>query len=391
MKKRIMSVALACAMTVSLLAGCGGGASASKSADSDTFKIGAIGPLTGGAALYGTAVVNAAELAVKEINESGGINGFQVEYKGEDDEHDAEKSVNAYTTLKDWGMQILIGTTTSAPCIAVAEKSFEDNIFQLTPSGSAVECTAHENVFRVCFSDPNQGLASAEYMAAHSLGTKIGVIYDSSDVYSSGIEATFIQRAGELGLDVFEPQAFTADSKTDFTAQLTNIQKAGCDVLFLPFYYQEAALVLTQANSMGFAPKIFSCDGMDGILSQENFDTSLAEGVMLLTPFVADAEDEKTVNFVKKYKEAYGDTPNQFAADSYDAVYAVKAALEKADAKPSMSASEICDALKTAITEIELQGITTTNGSSITWTADGEPNKEPKAMVIENGAYVSAD
>ena len=112
---------------------------------------------------------------------------------------------------------------------------------------------------------------------------------------------------------------------------------------------------------------------------------------MLLTPFVADAEDEKTVNFVKKYKEAYGDTPNQFAADSYDAVYAVKAALEKADAKPSMSASEICDALKTAITEIELQGITTTNGSSITWTADGEPNKEPKAMVIENGAYVTAD
>ena len=404
MKKRMkwISLALTALLAASALAGCGGanagggdeGASASSSAASSaaasggkTFKIGAIGPLTGGAAVYGNAVVNAGELAVKEINEAGGINGFQVEYRGEDDEHDAEKAVNAYNALKDWGCQILDGTTTSAPCIAVAEKTKKDNMFQLTPSGSAVECVQNDNVFRVCFSDPNQGVASADYIADNKIGTKIGIIYDSSDVYSSGIEAKFVEEAAVKGLDVFEPQAFTADSKTDFSAQLQSISNAGCDVLFLPIYYTESSIILTQANQMGYAPTVFSCDGMDGILAMENFDVSLAEGVMLLTPFAADAQDELTQNFVKNYQAAYGDIPNQFAADSYDAIYAIKMAAEKAGITPDMSVSDICEALKKAITEIDYSGLTS---ESISWDASGEPNKEPKAVIIKDGAYVSA-
>jgi len=408
MKKKIVSVMLTAAMAATLLAGCGGSSSSSEEAASSAsgtaetseaaadsgsegssdavFKIGAIGPLTGGAAQYGNAVVNAGELAVKEINAAGGINGYQVEYRGEDDEHDAEKSVNAYNTLKDWGMQILDGTTTSAPCIAVAEKTAEDNMFQITPSGSAVDCVSHDNVFRVCFSDPDQGVASADYMAENNLGTKIGIIYDSSDVYSSGIEAKFVEEAASLGLDVYDPQAFTADSKTDFSAQLQNISAAGCDVVFLPIYYQESSIILTQADKMGFAPTWFSCDGLDGILSMENFDVSLAEGVMLLTPFAADAEDELTQNFVSAYEEAYGETPNQFAADSYDAIYAIKAALEDQDVTPDMSASDICEAMKVGMTNITIAGLT---GDEITWDASGEPNKAPKAVVIQDGAYVS--
>ena len=148
--------------------------------------------MTGGAAVYGQAVKNATELAVNEINALGGV---QFEFQFEDDEHDAEKSVNAYNTLKDWGMQMLLGTVTSAPCIAVAAETANDNMFQLTPSGSAVECVANPNAFRVCFSDPNQGAASAQYIGENKLATKIGVIYDSSDVYSRGIYEKFAAEA----------------------------------------------------------------------------------------------------------------------------------------------------------------------------------------------------
>ena len=383
MKKnmKFVSIMLMAALTV----GC---TAVAASADEDaTFKIGAIGPMTGGAAQYGLAVVNAAELAVKEINENGGINGYQVEYQKQDDEHDSEKSVNAYNALKDWGMQILDGPTTSVPCIAVAEKTFADNMFQITPSGSAVDCVAHENVFRVCFSDPGQGVVSADYIADNELGTKIGIIYDSSDVYSSGIEAAFIEEADAKGLDVYEPQAFTADSKTDFSAQLQNISNAGCDVVFLPIYYTEASIILTQADKMGFAPQFFGCDGLDGILTMENFDASLAEGIMFLTPFAADSEDELTQNFVKNYQEAYGEIPNQFAADSYDAIYAIKAALEDQNVTPDMSVSDICEAMKTGITNITFAGLTS---EEITWDASGEPTKAPMVVIVQDGTYVFA-
>ena len=338
--------------------------------------------------MYGNAVANAAQIAVDEINAAGGINGYQVEYRAEDDEHDAEKSVNAYNTLKDWGCQILDGTTTSAPCLAVAEKTAKDNMFQITPSGSAVECVQHDNVFRVCFSDPDQGIASADYMALNKLGTKIGVIYNSSDVYSSGIEAKFMEEAANEGLDVFDPQAFTDDSSTDFSAQLQNIKAAGCDVVFLPIYYEAATIILTQANQMGYEPVFFGCDGLDGILAMENFDVALAEDVMLLTPFVADADDDLTKNFVKLYQDAYGEIPNQFAADSYDAIYAIKAAAEDQNVTPDMSVSDICEALKKGMTNITMAGLT---GDEITWNASGEPNKTPKAMIIKDGKYVSAD
>lgn len=393
--KQAAAFVLAASMVVASLTGCGSDdktadtsaqgsdETGAASADGATWKIGGIGPTTGGAAVYGQAVANAIELATKEINEAGGINGSQVETSFEDDEHDPEKSVNAYNTLKDWGMQMLVGTVTSAPCTAVVEKTHEDNMFQLTPSGSAVESIQYDNAFRVCFSDPNQGLASAQYIGQNGLASKVAVIYDSSDVYSSGIYQKFAEEAKNQPFEIVSAEAFTADNKTNFEVQLKKAQEGGAELVFLPIYYTEASLILQQANTMGFAPKFFGCDGLDGILAVENFDTALAEGVMLLTPFAADAEDEKTQNFVTAFKEAYGDIPNQFAADAYDAMYAVKAAVEKANLTPDMSVSDLCEGMKTAMTEIEVEGLTGT----ITWTADGEPSKDPKAVVIENGAY----
>ena len=376
--KKVLSLTAAAAMAASLLA------PSAAFADDGVFKIGMIGPLTGGAALYGSAVRDAAQIAVDEINEAGGIAGYQIEYNPQDDEHDAEKSVNAYNTLKDWGMQMLLGTVTSAPCIAVEAEAVGDNMFLLTPSGTAVDCiTAGDNAFRVCFSDPAQGTASAVYIGEHDLAKKVGVLYDSSDVYSSGIYATFRAEAENQPFEIVAETAFTADSKTDFSAQLQTLKDSGCELVFTPFYYNEATIVLKQAADMGFEPLWFGVDGMDGILSVEGFNVELAEGLMLLTPFIATAEDEKTQAFVAKYQELYGDVPNQFAADAYDGVYIIKAAIEQAGATPDMSASDLCDALKAAMTEISFSGIT----GDITWTAEGEPNKDPMAVVIADGVY----
>ena len=305
MKKRFLSAGLAVVMAASLTA-CGGSDSASTTAaaageskaegesaaagessaaaDGAVFKIGGIGPVTGGAAVYGLAVQHGAEVAVKEINEAGGINGAQIEFQFQDDEHDAEKSVNAYNTLKDWGMQALVGTTTSAPCIAVADKTAADNMFQITPSGSAVECAANPNVFRVCYSDPAQGTASAKYIGEHKLASKVAVIYDSSDVYSSGIYEKFAQEAPNQGIEVVDAEAFTADSNKDFSTQLQKAKESGAELVFLPIYYTEASLILQQANTMGYAPQFFGCDGMDGILQVENFDVKLAEGLIQAIP-----------------------------------------------------------------------------------------------------------
>lgn len=400
MKKlnKVVSTLMASMMAVSMMAGCGADTAAtdagsqtegaaSTAAAGSTFKIGAIGPLTGEYAAYGSAVCNAAELAVEEINAAGGINGYQVEYNKEDDETNAEKSVNAYNLLKDWGMQILVGSTTSGCSIAVSEYTKADNMFQLTPSGSAVDCVKYDNAFRVCFSDPNQGVAAAQYISDNGLATKVGIIYNSSDVYSDGINQKFIQEAEGKNFEIVSVEAFTSDSSTDFSVQLQKAKDAGADLVFLPIYYKEASLILTQAKTMGYTPTFFGVDGLDGILTVDNFDTSLAEGVMLLTPFAADATDDLTVNFVSKYKEKYGEVPNQFAADAYDAVYIIKKAIEAKNVTPDMSVSDICEALKGAMTEIEASGLTS---AKMTWDSSGEPNKEPKAVVIKDGAYVSA-
>lgn len=400
--KKLLSTLLAVSMVATLLVGCGNsGATESTgtdaatteagSASGETFKIGGIGPVTGGAAVYGLAVKNGAQIAIDEINEAGGINGYQIEYNFQDDECDAEKSVNAYNALKDWDMDILMGTVTSGCCVAVTPKTAEDNMFQVTPSGSSVDILSagNGNVFQVCFTDPNQGIASAQYIGQKKLATKIGIIYDSSDVYSTGIYEKFTAEAPNQGLEIVAAEAFTADNKTDFTTQLQKIKDAGAELVFLPFYYTEATLVLQQASTMGFAPKFFGCDGLDGILSVENFDTSLAEGVILLTPFAADSSDDATVSFVKKYGELTGgETPNQFAADAYDAIYTIKAALESANATPDMEVSAICDAAKAAMTTISVDGLT---GQGMTWAATGEVNKAPKAVVITDGAYKSMD
>ena len=379
--KKLVVLSLISAMMLSAFAGCG-----KKDSGSDVIKIGGTGPLTGGAAVYGMAAKRGAEIAVEEINALGGM---QFELRYEDDTHDAEKAVNAYNVLKDWGVQISLGSVTSSPCVATAAETFADRIFALTPSASATDVTKdRDNMFQMCFADPNQGSASAQYINDKQLGTKIAVIYKNDDVYSTGVYETFNKKAQELGVNVVSTTTFNTDSQTDFSVQLNDAKNAGADLVFLPMYYEAAALILAQAKAMNYAPKFFGVDGMDGILTLEGFDTSLAEGVMLLTPFSADATDDKTVNFVKKYNEKFGETPNQFAADAYDCVYAIYEACEKGEVTADMEAEEICDIMIAQFTTMKFDGLT---GTGMTWGTNGEVTKSPKGMVIQNGVYVGLD
>ncbi len=351
------------------------------------IKIGMTGPLTGGAAIYGIACQNGAQIAVDEINALGG--DIQFEFSIEDDEHDAEKAVTAINSLIDWGMQISMSSVTTAPATATSVELAENNIFGLTPSASGTAVVeGNTNVFQMCFTDPNQGMYAAQYIANNSLGTNIAVIWENDIDYSAGIYATFIAEAEELGLNIVYDGTFTSESANDFTVQLTQAQEAGADLVFLPIYYQEASLILAQAANMDFSPVWFGVDGMDGILTLEGFDTSLAEGVILLTPFNADSDDETTAAFVAKYEDLYGETPNQFAADAYDCIYAIYQACVDGGITADMTASEMCEILVEQFTTMTFDGIT---GTGATWSADGYVSKEPKGMIIQDGAYVGLD
>ena len=404
--KTTLAVAMTACMAMSLAA-CGGSASSSSTssdapaaeaesgaAEGGAIKIGGSGPLTGPAAVYGNAVKIAAEMAVEEVNAKGGVQ-FALQF--EDDKHDAEEAATAYGTLKDGGMQISLGAVISAPGAAVSPLYQEDQTFAITPSGSSPSVIymdgggmtgAYGNIFQMCFSDPNQGSGSATYIAAHpDLGSKIAVIYKNDDPYSKGIFDTFKAQAATEGLEIVYEGTFKGE-ESDFNVQLGDAQAAGADLLFLPIYYTPASQILTQADKMGYKPTVFGVDGMDGILGVEGFDTALAEGVYLLTPFVANAEDELTKTFVENYKaRANGEVPNQFAADAYDCIYALAQACENAGITSDMSNADICAAMVEQFTTMTFNGLT---GSDMTWNENSEVTKAPKAMIIENGEYVPA-
>lgn len=379
--KKMIAMLLAALMMIGLFAGCGSKEAASN--DETVFKLGHIGPLTGENAIYGTATLNGAQIAVNEINALGGE--IQFELKAQDDVATPDTAVNAYNSLKDWGMQVLIGCTTTGSAIAVSTEANADRIFAITPSASSTDVTAgKDNVFQVCFTDPNQGVASADYMAEKMVDAQIAILYRNDDAYSQGIRDSFKAEAEAKGLSVVYEGAFTSDTATDFSVQLTGAQSAGADLIFLPIYYQPASVIFNQAEAMGYAPTFFGVDGMDGILKLEGFDTSLAEGVMLLTPFSAD--DASTQDFVNAYFEAYGETPNQFAADAYDAVYAVYKAIQASGATADLTAEELCEKLVGAMTSINLDGLT----GSLSWSANGEVSKAPAAYIIQDGKYIAS-
>ena len=379
--KKVLSLTAAVAMTATMMP------VSVFAAEDETFKIGVIGPMTGDYAQYGLGVYHAAQVAAEEINANGGFNGYNVEIlDAGDDQGDPEKAVNAYNDLLDKGMQMLCGTVTSGSCIAVGAEAAEST-FLFTPSGTALDCiTAGSNEFRMCFTDPAQGTKSAEFIGEHKLATKVAVLYDSMADYNSGVHDAFVAAAEENGLEVVADEAYTTDNNTDYSVQLKKIKDSGAELLFLPNYYSDNALILQQAHDAGMDDiKKFGVDGMDGILGVENFDTSLAEGVMLLTPFSVTSEDEKSKAFVEAYEAANkNEVPNQFAADAYDVLFAMQLAANDAAITPDMSNEDISAAMSASMLNIELDGLT----GKAKWSEDGECDKEPKAFEIRDGAYV---
>ncbi len=412
MKKRnITAMLMAGAMCFSLLAGCSSndgqsstapsesGAQKSAPAQTDnqsevggnadtvTIKVGGIGPTTGDAAQYGTATQWGAEIAVAEIN---ALNGpVKLELRYEDDTNVADTAVSAYNQLKDWGAQVIYGCTTTAPCIAVSTETFADRYFQLTPSASSPEVTnGKDNVFQMCFTDPGQGTAAAEYLKDSGLGAKLGVIYNNGDPYSTGIAEAFIAKAGELGLEVVATSTYPDDKTTDYTVQLNACKDAGADLVFLPIYYTPASLILAQAKQMDYAPTFFGGDGMDGMLDMEGFDKSLAEGLLLMTPFNASGTDERTKTFVEQFQADHSILPNQFAADGYDCMYAIYEACCQIDGIADMDNAQLCDALSALFTggSFSVDGLT---GTGMKWLTTGEVSKAPVVVKVESGVYVT--
>ena len=344
--------------------------------DATTVKIGGIGPLTGAYANYGLSEKNGAELAVKEINEAGGIAGKQIELSYQDSQGESESAVNAYGKLMDWGMEVSLGCALSGENASVVAAARDDDVLLITPSGSADKCIdGNDKAFRVCFYNSYQGAAAAQYIKDNNMVDTVGILYQSDNDYSVGLYNAFVAKCGELGITIAETQTFTSSTNTDFSTQVSALVSSGVKLVFIPLYAEEASTFLTQAHGK-FADDVyfFGADGLDGILGKVEQDTSLANNVLMLTPFAADNPAENVQSFVKKYQEAYGATPDQFAADAYDAIYAIKAAVEKAGSTSGA-------ALASALTSLTVEGVTGT----MTWGSDGNTNKPASAILYYDG------
>ncbi len=397
--KKVFALLMAAVMVLGLFAGCGAesnsettnastaGDSASNgaSAAEGTIKVGAIGPLTGDYALYGNAVAWGIQVAIDEINAKGGL---QFELLSEDDQGDPTQSVNAYNAEMEKGMQVLLGTTTSGACAAVADVANEERVFVLTPSASnPVVNEGKDNVYQVCFTDPNQGASAAQTIQSLGVGSKVAVIYNNAQDYSTSIYQTFVSKAQEIGLEVVATATFSDDGNADFSTQLQAAANADADLVFLPIYYTPIVAIMQQAHDKGYDFKFFGVDGMDGLLDVDGFDTALAEGSYMLTPFDAHKSDDLTTTFVSTYEAKYGVTPNQFAADAYDAMYIFYAACQALGFTSETSAQDICEAMIPWMQTYTYTGLT---GENMVWTADGCVSKVATAYVIKDGSYASA-
>ena len=376
--KKFLCMMMAVLMVLAMAA-CGGEPAnngGNDTPDATTVKIGGIGPLTGAYANYGLSEKNGAELAVKEINEAGGIAGKQIELSYQDSQGESESAVNAYGKLMDWGMEVSLGCVLSGENASVVAAARDDDVLLITPSGSADKCIdGNDKAFRVCFYDSYQGAAAAQYIKDNNMVDTVGILYQSDNDYSVGLYNAFVEKCGELGITIAETQTFTSSTNTDFSTQVSALVSSGVKLVFIPLYAEEASTFLTQAHGK-FADDVyfFGADGLDGILGKVEQDTSLANNVLMLTPFAADNPAENVQSFVKKYQEAYGATPDQFAADAYDAIYAIKAAVEKAGSTSGA-------ALASALTSLTVEGVTGT----MTWAADGNTNKPASAILYYDG------
>ena len=367
-KKIAATVAVVATLATSMiaLASCGG------KKDDAAFKLGATGPLSGDNASYGISVNNGALLAVEHINAKGGI---QFTFTMKDDKCLPTEATANYAILADEGMQASLGGVTSGAGEAFAKLANADGIFCMTPSGSADPVIkGMKYSFRLCFGDPDQGVLAAQEIKAKNYA-KVGALYDVSDTYSAGIYDAFKAEMADLGIEYIETK-FDAENKTDFSTQAEALKD--CDVVFMPFYYNEAQLFIKTAVGKGSDAVFFGCDGFDGI---ESYVEDVDNKIMYITPFNVNADDADTKAFVEAYEAKYGTKPDQFAADGYDVVMVIAAAMEKAGVTNyEISASELGDILVETVTSdtFSYDGLT----GKMTWDESGACTKEPNIVEL---------
>ena len=382
---RSMVVVLAMVLCLGMFAACDNGA-ANYAENNTEIVIGMSGPLTGGAAMYGIAVQNSAQMAVDEINAAGGLNGMMFKLVATDDMHDATKVATNYSSMLEGGMQISLGTVTTAPGLEWKNLSKDDNVFFLTPSASGDAIPEFDNGYQMCFADGNQGKVAADFVNAHYKGQTIGAFYKADEAYSKGIYDQFMANV-DASVTVVAT-SFTDANATDFSAQIDTLKD--CGFIFMPTYYTPASLFMTQAKDILAADAVYyGCDGFDGIDNIEGFDISaIPQAVTMLSHFNSKAEEGKAAEYIAKYEKAYpGEPLNQFGASAYDCVYALYNALKAAmdagkEITVTTSASDFCDILK----EQFEGGFTYENGAtgaSITWEKSGYVNKLAIQYVIK--------
>ena len=365
--------------------------------DNEKIKIGLTGPLTGGASIYGIAVNNAAKLAIKEINDAGGLDGILFELEMLDDKHDATTVENLYAKLYESGMQISLGTVTTAPGLNYKKFAKEDNVFFLTPSATGDAIPEFANGYQMCFADSNQGTAAAKFFNENYTGKKVGVFYKSDDEYSVGIYNNFKANLDASFGDISATTApFTGNAST-FDSQIQILKD--CDVVFMPIYYTPASQFMTQANSVENNIQIYyGCDGFDGIDAIDGFDIkTVKQEVSYLSHFNSTATEGPAADFIAKYNAAYDEEKeplNQFGAAAYDCVYAIYEALKVAKAQgkkieANTSASDFCEILKEVFNSdsFVFHGITGktegNNKSDISWSTDGTVQKEAIKYIVK--------
>jgi len=384
MKKTRIIAFLTCAiLCFTSLVGCG--RKKEYTAKNTEYVIGVSGPLTGGAAVYGTAVKNSAQMAVDEINAAGGLNGIKFKLVVTDDTHDATKVATNYSSMLEQGMQVSLGTVTTGPGLEFTNLSAEDNVFFLTPSASGDKIPKNDNGFQMCFADGNQGGVAANYVNENYKGQTIGIFYKSDDAYSNGIYEQFKDNLDESIKTV--EAVFTDANATDFSAQISELKD--CTFIFMPIYYTPASIFMTQAKDQVAADAVYyGCDGFDGIESAEGFDiTAIPQEVTMLSHFNSKATEGAAAEFVKKYTEKYGaETLNQFGASAYDCVYAIynamKEAIDEGKKIPvTISASDLSNILKAKFKGgFTFSGVT---GEEITWESNGYVKKDAVKYVIK--------
>lgn len=381
--KKFGSLALVGLLSTAVLAACGDEEGSSN--DADTIKIGANLELSGNVAIYGSSVLDGAELAIEEINANGGIDGKQIELVQADNKSEnAEATSAALKLIEQDKVVAMIGPATSGNTAATVELAAENKVPLITASGTAPNITVNdkgevnEYAFRTCFIDPFQGTVAANFASNELSAKNVAIFGDNASDYAKGLAKSFKEQIQANGGTVVGEESYVAKD-TDFRTQLTNLKSKNPDFIFIPGYYEEVGLIVKQARELGITVPLMGADGWDSPTLVELAGGDALNNTFITNHYSSEDPDDTIQKFVQAFKDANGDTaPNAFNALGYDTVYYLADAIDRADSLDG-------EAIKNALEETKDLSLVTG-----TFSIDENHNPVKSATVLEfvNGAQV---